>query len=207
MVIRIISSERRGQMNNFVFNSLADELKASIYAQSPDTSLRSLKLDSSDRLLVGGAVTLENSNINVTGKVTVDSVADSVTISSITNPVTIANPTLTTLIGGSVFTSDSVINASITGSGSIFNNTDISTKKAATMFIYNEGNTALNLSLQMSPTMEDKDYIDDPFLTSFTVPAGGKKVVIISYLSHYIRLQYSMGSLEGVITAYYNAQS
>lgn len=247
-------------MNSFVFNSVASELKTSIYAQSPDTSLKSLQLDSGDRLLIGGNVSIENTSITVSGTINVGSIANPVsvssiinpimignslltmsgtvtvstisnpvtignasltvngnisvndvvnpiTVNSITNPVTIGNSTITTIIAGSTFTSDSVTDLEITGTGTLFDDKDISIIKTASMFIYNEGTNTVTLSLQMSPTTVDSNYIDDPTYTDFTIAGGANKIVTIGLFANYTRLEYDMGDVTGTITAFYNAQT
>jgi hypothetical protein len=251
-------------MNNLVFNTRAEELRTSIYAQSPDLSIKSLQLDNDDNLLVAGSLSIANSSLTVTGTVTVSeitnpvtianasltvagtvtvaeitnpvtianasltvagtvtvaeitnpvtianaslTVAGTITVSEITNPVTIANVSLTTSIGGYLFTSDSVVNTPVTGTGVLFADTDISQVKTASMLLYNQGAVPITLSLQISPTTTDGDYIDDPSYSSVVLTANEKKYMAISSFAHYARLQYIMGGSTGTITAYYNAQT
>ncbi|WP_427916598.1 DUF6385 domain-containing protein [Syntrophobotulus glycolicus] len=95
----------------------------------------------------------------------------------------------------------------ITGTGVLFNNTDISQVKTASLLLYNQGAVPLTLSLQISPTTTDGDYIDDPSYTNVVLEANEKKYMAISSFAHYVRLQYLMGGSTGTITAYYNAQT
>lgn len=203
-------------MNNFLFNSVAEELKTSIYAQSPEGGLSLLQLDDAGRLIVAGSITLENEELAVKGTVNVAEIAAPVNVAeivapvnvnTISNPVMIGNETLTTTIGGCTFISDSVIDLEITGSGTIFNNADISTVKTASMYIYNKGSVPLTLSLQLSPTTNSGDYIDAPNYTNISVGLNEKKIITVSLFGHYTRLQYNMGGETGVITAYLNAQT
>ena len=124
-------------MNNLVFNTVAEELKTTIYAQAPDASIRSLKLDASDNLLVANAapITIANSSLTVAGTVTVSeilapvtiandslTVAGTVTVSEILAPVTIANDSLT--VSGTVTVSEilapvTIANDSLTVAGTV----------------------------------------------------------------------------------------
>ncbi len=128
-------------MNNLVFNTVASELKSSIYAQGPGNDFRPLQIDASDNLLVSGTVTVANSitisnaTLTVAGTVTVSeitspvtignaslTVAGTVTVSEITNPVTIGNATLT--VAGTVTVSEitnpvTIGNATLTVAGTV----------------------------------------------------------------------------------------
>lgn len=123
-------------MNNLAFNTVAEELKTSLFAQNPGGSLNALQLDGEDNLLVAGTVTVSapvtiaNTSLTVTGTVTVSeitapvtiantslTVAGTVTVSEITAPVTIANTSLT--VAGTVTVSEitapvTIANATLT---------------------------------------------------------------------------------------------
>jgi hypothetical protein len=79
--------------------------------------------------------------------------------------------------------------------------------KTASLFLYNNGTVPITLSLQVSPTTADGDYIDDPSYTNFVLGDSAKKYIAINSFAHYVRLLYTMGSSTGTLTAYYNAQA
>jgi hypothetical protein len=245
-------------MNNLVFNTVASELKTSIYAQS-GVDFQPLQLDGSNNLLVAGTVTvsqitnpvtignatltvagdvtISNTSLTVAGTVTVSqitnpvtignatltvagdvtisntslTVAGTVTVSQITNPVTIGNATLTVAgtvtIGASTFTADTVTSTSVTGTGVIFPNKDISTLKVASMFIYNEGATPITISLQISPTTTSGQYINDPSYTDQVIAGSGSLFMDVSKFAHYVRLQYNLGASTVTFSAFFNAQA
>lgn len=175
-------------MNNLVFNTTANELRTAIYAQS-GSDLQLVQLDGSNNLLVAGTVT----------------------VSEITNPVTIGNATLTVegtvTIGASTFTSDAVTSTSVTGTGVIFADTDISTLKVASIFVYNEDTTPITISLQISPTTDTNLYVDDPSYTDQVIAANDSLYMAVSSFAHYIRLQYNLGAETATFSAYFNAQA
>ena len=223
-------------MNNLVFNTTASELKTAIYAQSGG-NLQLLQLDGSNNLLVAGTVTVSqitnpvtigNATLTVAGDVTISNatltVAGTVTVSQITNPVTIGNATLTVAgdvtisnatltvagtvtIGASTFTADSVTSTSVTGTGVIFPDKDISTLKVASIFIYNEGATPVTISLQISPTTTAAQYINDSSYTSQVILGNSSLYMDVAKFAHYIRLQYNLGVLTATFSAYFNAQA
>jgi len=143
----------------------------------------------------------------VSGTVTVSGISGSITVSEITSPVTIANASLTVSVAGSTFTSDSVTSTVVSGTGAVFDNTDISTLKVASMFVYNEGVDPLTISLQISPTASDTDYIDDPSYTEVVVNAGEAQYMAVNRFANYCRLQYVLGVSTATFSAYFNAQA
>ncbi len=289
-------------MNNLVFNTVASELKTTIFAQAPGNVTKALQMDAADNLLVSVAsgtmtiseitapvtignasltvagtvtvseitapvtignasltvagtvtvseitapvtignarmtvagtvtvseitapVTIGNASLTVAGTVTVSeitapvtignaslTVAGTVTVSEITAPVTIGNASLTVAgtvnIGANSFTSDAVTSMVVTGTGLVFPDTDISTLKVASIFIYNEGATPITISLQISPTTDDSNYIDDPFYSNQLIGANENFYIAISNFAHYIRLQYNLGVETATFSAYFNAQA
>ncbi len=297
-------------MNNLVFNTVASELKTTIFAQAPGDLTKALKMDASDNLLVSvasgtvvvseitapveisndsltvagsvtvagtvtvseitapveisndsltvaGSVTvagtvtvseitapveISNDSLTVAGSVTVagtvtvseitapveisnDSltvagsvtVAGTVTVSEITAPVEISNDSLTVAgsvtvagtvtIGASSFTADMVTSTVVTGTGIVFPDTDISTLKVGSIFLYNEGAIPVTLSLQISPTTDESNYINDPFYTNQVIGANGSLYMSVSNFAHYIRLQYNLGGATATFSAYFNGQA
>ncbi len=169
-------------------------------------------------------VTIGNASLTVAGTVTVSeitapvtignaslTVAGTVTVSEITAPVTIGNASLTVAgtvtIGASTFTSDLVTSTAVTGTGVIFPNKDISTYKVASIFIYNEVAVPVTISLQISPTTTDGQYINDPSYADKVIPANGNLYMPVSNFAHYVRLQYNLGGATATISAYFNAQA
>lgn len=174
-------------------------------------------------LTIDGSVTVSNTSLTVAGTVTVGNtsltVAGTVTVSEITNPVTIGNAsltvagsvtinnaTITSFISGNAFTSLTVTSTVVTGTGVVFSDTDISQQKTASIFVYNEGANTLTLSLQISPTTTDTDYIDDPAYSSITIAGTTSQYIAIAKYAHYARLQYVLGGTTATFSAYYNAQ-
>ena len=170
-----------------------------------------------DPVTIGNASLTVNGSVSVDGTVTVSQITDPVTIGNasltvngsvtVAGTVTIGNATITTLISGSAFTSDSVTNTVVTGTGSVFNNEDISEQKVASILVYNTGANTLTVSLQISPTTTDGDYIDDPDYTDLAILGATNKIITISRFAHYARLQYNLGGSTATFTAYYNAQA
>jgi cytoskeletal protein CcmA (bactofilin family) len=166
---------------------------------------------------ISNSITIANDSLTVAGTVTVSQITDPVTIGNasltvngsvtVEGTVTINNATITTLISGSAFTSDSVTSTVVTGTGVVFPNTDISAQKVASLLVYNEGADTLTVSLQISPTTTDVDYIDDPDYTNYAIPGSTNKILSISRFAHYTRLQYILGGATATFSAYYNAQA
>jgi hypothetical protein len=179
-------------------------------------------------LTVAGDVTISNTSLTVAGTVTVSQITNPVTIGNATltvagdvtisnatltvaGDVTISNATLTVAgtvtIGASTFTADTVTSTSVTGTGVIFPNKDISTLKVASMFIYNEGATPITISLQISPTTTSGQYINDPSYTDQVIAGSGSLFMDVSKFAHYVRLQYNLGASTVTFSAFFNAQA
>jgi len=142
----------------------------------------------------------------VTGTVTVSALTGTVTVSEITNPVTIGNTSLTVSVTSYAFTSDVETVTAGSGTGQVFDNTDISNQKVGTFFIYNTGAETLTISLQVSPTTTSTYYIDDPSYSAITVAAGENTLMVLSKFANYARLQYT-GATSTDFEAYYNFQT
>ena len=255
-------------MNNLVFNTVADMLKTTIYAQDPLGQSTPIKVDSNSNLLVSFSdpITIGNSSLTVTGTVTVSEISTpvtignasltvegtvtvseitspvtignasltvegtvtvseitspvtignasltvegTVTVSEITSPVTIGNASLTVegtvTIGASSFTSLTVSSQAISGTGTLFDDTDISTLKVASIFLYNETATPITVSLQISPTA-GANYIDDPFFTDVVVDGNEAEYITVGNFAHYIRLSYDAGA-GSTVSAYFQGQA
>ncbi len=179
-------------------------------------------------LTVAGDVTISNATLTVAGTVTVSQITNPVTIGNATltvagdvtisnatltvaGDVTISNATLTVAgtvtIGASTFTADSVTSTSVTGTGVIFPDKDISALKVASIFIYNEGATPVTISLQISPTTTAAQYINDSSYTNQVILASSSLYMDVAKFAHYIRLQYNLGALTATFSAYFNAQA
>ena len=300
-------------MNNLVFNTVASELKTSIYAQSPDQSIKALQLDENNNLKVtmtGGtvslsgaitianeiltvyvdnpitianevltitgdvevtnpitianAITITNESLTINGSITISGITDgsltvnlsdpitianeiltvyvdnSITIANevltitgdieVTNPITIANQTLTVLgnvtvsnpvtVANAITIANQTLSVNITGhdvstlsyiqtlpvgTGNIFENTNISQIKVGTIFVYNDSATPFTLSLQMSPTTNSADYIDDPSYSLMAILGNSKKLITISRYALYFRLAYS-NLVAAQVRIWYNGQ-
>jgi hypothetical protein len=184
-------------------------------------------------ITVGGAVLVTNPTMTVAGDVTIAGTA-SVTITNatvtvggsilVTNPtmtvagdvtiagtasVTITNATVT--VGGGVnitghtITSLNTTLSGVTGTNVIFGDTDISQITTGSIFVYNGGATPFTVSVQISPTTTDGDYIDDPDNTEIAIGPNAKYLIALSKYGNYTRLQYSAAS-AATFSAYYNGQ-
>ncbi|VYT64483.1 hypothetical protein [Clostridium tertium] len=236
-------------MNNLLFNTVASELKTSIYAQAPDGSLQILQTDSTGALktsisnssltvnvnnpiTVANAITIANTSltVSVSNPITIANasltvsvnnpitVANSITIANTTltvvvnnpitvnNAITIANSSLTVTIGANAFTSSSALNLSVSGTGRVLNNTDISTLRTASFFVYNAGTNTLTISLQMSPTTNNADYITDPSYNNYTIPGGDRRIITVSRFGNYTRLLYTLRGTTATFSVYFNGQ-
>ncbi|MEA4933865.1 MAG: DUF6385 domain-containing protein, partial [Lawsonibacter sp.] len=129
------------------------------------------------------------------------------TLLTVAGDVTITNTMLTVLVAASAFTSLTAATQTITGTGELFNNLDISEKKVASLLLYNGGAVTIPLSLQISPTTVSTDYMNDPDYGSFSLGSSQSTFVVIGNFAHYARLRYVMGTFNGTITGYYQAQA
>lgn len=155
-------------------------------------------------ITIGNSITISNATLTVGGTVTVGAISGSITIG---NSITVANATLTTIVSGYTFTTATVAQTQITGTGELFNNTDISQVKKGTLFIYNGGANTITLSVQISPTTTTGDYVDDPTYTNLAIAGNKSSLIPLATFGKYMRIQYAMNSTTGTITAYFNGQS
>ena len=200
-------------MNNLVFNTEAEQLKTSIYAQAPDSSFQPVQTDANGNLgvAVGNAVTIANDSLTVAGSVTVGNAVnianDSLTVAgsvTVGNAVTIANDTLTALISGYAFTSNSVA-ITTSASGVAFDNLDISSIREGSFFIHNAGITPFTVSLEISPVANDAYYAVDPSYTSQLVGSNANVLLAITKLGNYARVRYSLLG-QNTFQVFYNVQ-
>ena len=215
-------------MNSLIFNTTASQLKANanVYGYNSNTAtLEILQLDASGNLLisatsmtvtgtvtVGNSVTIANTSLTVEGTVTV---GNSVTIANtsltvagtvtVGNSVTIANTSLTVLINGNSFTSNTATFEGVTGTANIFDGTDVSSLRTATMFINNIGTNPITVNLQLSP--DGTLYINDPNYTNKLISGGASDIAVISTFSKFVRLTYDAGAVTATFNAYYNGQA
>ena len=126
---------------------------------------------------------------------------------TVANSITIANSSLTVLIGANAFTTSNILNVSASGTGSVFNNTDVSPLRTASFFVYNTGTNTLTISLQMSPTTNTGDYITDPNYNNYAIVGGDSEIITVSRLGNYTRLLYTLGATTATFSVYFNGQS
>ena len=187
-------------MNNLVFNTTASELKTSVYAQqAPDTfaplqvdndgNLKSLIANSS--VTIAGDVTISNDSLTVAGSVTV---AGDVTINNasltVAGSVTVNNATITTFVTGSRFATVTLASAPVTVNTVLLNNTDLTQYKNAAFMLYNESAvTLVTVTLEVSPTDTDADYVPDSVLGTVTLAINGKLYIPVEVIGKNVRLR------------------
>ena len=98
-------------MNNLIFNTVASELKTSIYAyQSSSSSFQPIQLDDNNNILMTGTVAVSG----IDGTVTISGIASTVTVAG---SVTVSGIDSTVTVGGSVTVSG--IDSTVTVAGSV----------------------------------------------------------------------------------------
>jgi hypothetical protein len=198
-------------MNNLVFNTTASQLLTTISNASLTvggtvtvSAITSPVTIGNTSLTIDGTVTVSNTSLTVAGTVTVAAVSSTVTVAG---TVTVGNASITTFLLGSTFTSDAVTSTAVTGTGVVFPDTDISTLKVVSLYLYNEGSTTLTVSLQASPDTTTTHYISDPSYSNVVITAGNSQFVDVGLFAHYFRLQYNLGTFTATFSAFYNAQA
>ena len=160
---------------------------------------------------VTAPVTIGNASLTVAGTVTVAEVTAPVTIGNasltVAGTVTIGNATITTILNGSAFSSLTVTSTVHTGTGVIFGDTDISTLKNAAVFLYNGGAQPITVSVQISPSTTDAEYMNDPNWTDKVLAASGTLYFESFSFGHYARLAFDTGASAGTFTAYLQLQA
>ncbi|MDU5111728.1 MAG: DUF6385 domain-containing protein [Clostridium sp.] len=99
------------------------------------------------------------------------------------------------------------MNLSARGTGSVFNNTNISTLRTVSFFVYNTGTNTLTLSLQMSPTTNNEDYITDPSYNNYAIVGGDSKIITVNRFGNFTRLLYTLGGSTATFSVYFNGQN
>ncbi|MCL2235701.1 MAG: DUF6385 domain-containing protein [Defluviitaleaceae bacterium] len=167
-------------MNSLVFNTTAEELRASIYGYNQDTGLLELvQLNADGEMLVSGDLELSGS-------------------------VTIGNPLLTVQLAGNQFASDSQTLEDVTAVGVALEATDISQLRTATMFVDNTGTTPITATLQLSP--DGTTYFDDPNYTDVTIDGETSAIMVVGIFAQFAQIQYDPG-VSATFTVYYNGQA
>lgn len=176
-------------------------------------------------LTVAGDVEITNTTLTVQGEVTLTgtasveitnttlTVAGDVEITNatltVTGEVEITNTTLTvtgalTIAGHEIAETNTALD-NVTGTGVIFDDTEISQVTTGSFFIYNTGTNPFTISLQVSPAADDDLYAFDADNDELTVPADAKLVIAISKYGRYARLLYDAGA-GATLSAYYIGQ-
>ncbi|MDV4152690.1 DUF6385 domain-containing protein [Clostridium sp. AL.422] len=172
----------------------------------------SLTVSVSNPITLANSITVANDSLTVSVNNPI-TISNSITIANaslsvdVTNPITIANSSLSVTILSNTFTSSSILNTTVTGTGTILNNTDISTLRTASFLVYNLGTTDLRISLQISPTTDESLYITDPSYNNLTILAGQSRIIPIGKFAHYARLLYILDEVTATFSAYFNGQS
>ncbi len=155
---------------------------------------------------VNNSITIANTTLTVEGSVTVN---NSITIANTTltvdGNVTISNTTLTVLISGQTFTSSTDSLTGVTGAGTVFTATNISTLTTASMFIDNIGANPITVSLQLSP--DGTTYFDDSSFTNQVIAGGSQTIIAIGKFAQFAQLTYDAGASTATFNAYYNGQA
>ena len=167
-----------------------------------------LTVNVTNPITVANSITIANSTLTVLGNVTISNTTLTVNITNpitVANSVTIANQTLSVNIAGHDVATLSYIQTIPIGTGNIFDNTNISQIKVASVFVYNDSATPFTLSLQMSPTTTSADYVDDPSYSLIVIAGNSKRIITINRYALYFRLSYT--TLAAVsVRIWYNGQ-
>ena len=164
-----------------------------------------------DTLTVDGTVEITNASVTVTGTVGIDGTASvEITNDAVTVDGTVEITNATVTVSGAVTISGHTItslNTTVVDSqtGVIFDNTDISEITMGTFFIYNGGAQTFSVTVQLSPTADDANYVDDPDNKDIEVGSNAKLLIVLSKYGHYARLQYN-ATADASFTAYFNGQ-
>jgi hypothetical protein len=207
-------------MNNLVFNTVASRLYTTV-ANATLTVNGEVEITNTP-LNVTGEVDITNTTLNVTGEVEINTTVVDVLVTNttlnvtgeveitnttlnVTGEVEITNTLLDISVAGHTITSDTDSQNNVTGTGALFDDTDISQITTGTFFVYNTGANTFTVSLQISPTTDDNRYISDPDNDDLALDSGDGAIIVISKYGNYARLMYEAVSAATMV-AYYNGQ-
>ncbi|HWQ74834.1 MAG TPA: DUF6385 domain-containing protein, partial [Syntrophomonas sp.] len=163
-------------------------------------------------LTVAGEMEITNPSLTVSGEVTLagtPSVEIVNTTLTVAGDVEITNTSLTisgdiAIAGHEIAETNTTLN-DVTGTGTVFDDTDISQTTTGSFFVYNTGSNSFTISLQVSPTTDDDLYALDVDNDDLPVPVNAKLILAISKYGRYARLLYDAGA-GASFSAYYIGQ-
>jgi hypothetical protein len=210
-------------MNNLVFNTVASQLRTLItnptltVAGNVEVTNATLTVSggveiTNATLTVSGGVEITNTTLTVEGEVTLTGTASvevTNTALTVSGDVEITNATLTvsggvTIAGHEIAETNATLSG-VTGTGIVFDDTDISQITTGSFFVYNTGANPFTISLQVSPAADDNLYAFDVDNEDLAVPADAKLVIAVSKYGRYARLLYDAGA-SADFSAYYIGQ-
>ena len=215
-------------MNNLVFNTVSSQLRTLItnptLTVAGDMQITNATLTvagdvqiTNPTLTVAGGVEITNTTLTVVGDVEITNptltVAGDVEITNttltVTGDVEITNTTLTVtggvnIAGHEIAETNTTLN-NVTGTGLVFDGTDISEITTGSYFVYNTGTNPFTISLQVSPAADDNLYAFDVDNDDIPVPVDARLIIAISKYGRYARLLYDAGA-GATFSAYYVGQ-
>ncbi len=187
-------------MNSLVFNTVASQLRSSVYGLNQTSNdLQLLQLNTAGELIVDGDLTITNTLLTVAGDVTISN-----PLLTVAGDVTISNTLLTVLIEGNRFTSNTQTLNGVSGTGVALEATDISQVRTATMFVDNTGSSPITVTLQLSP--DGNTYFNNPNYTNIAIAQTSYTIIVVDLFAHFAQLAYDAGTAATFIT-YYNGQA
>ncbi len=176
-------------MNNLMFNTASSRLFTTINNAS---------------VTVAGTVALSNTSVTVAG-----TVALSNTSVTVAGTVAISNATMTVNGGvnitGHTITANSATLEGVTDTGVALDDTDISQITNGTFFLYNTNSATVSVSLQVSPTADDAQYVNDPDNENIQLAQNQKVLIVVSKYGHFARLQYHAAA-AATFSVHYSGQ-
>jgi len=179
---------------------------------SVEVSNTTLTVNGEVSLTGTASVEIANTTLTVNGEVSLTGTASvevSNTTLTIAGDVEITNTTLT-VNGGVSVTGHEIAETNtaltdVSGTGVVFDDTDISEITTGSFFVYNTGANAFTISLQVSPANDDALYAMDQDNDELPVAVDAKMVIAISKYGRYARLLYDAGA-GASFAAYYIGQ-
>ena len=189
-------------MNNLVFNTVSSQLRTLI--TNPTLTVAGDMQITNATLTVAGDVQITNPTLTVAGGVEITN-----TTLTVTGDVEITNTTLTVtggvnIAGHEIAETNTTLN-NVTGTGLVFDGTDISEITTGSYFVYNTGTNPFTISLQVSPAADDNLYAFDVDNDDIPVPVDARLIIAISKYGRYARLLYDAGA-GATFSAYYVGQ-